>query len=146
MVRKHPFMRIFIVLLFVATAVGACDEEQLQTLSGKWKLAHFYNAETGTSTPSLTPADGNLVLTFSDDGRMGTITRDSLRGPLVGLYEIGPHKRFNVVSVDNPINPEAWNAALFSRISNADFVKISSNTLNISCNQGREILLFVREN
>lgn len=139
-------MKKLIVLACFVLSLSSCDEETL-SLNGKWKLAHHYDAQNGTVDRKLVDEGRSVVLTFSGDGHAGTIHSDSVRGPMLGIYEIGARNRFTFTSLANPLaTDDEWSAALLRSISNADFVKISDNSLNISCNQGREILLFVREN
>lgn len=134
-----------LALLALSLVLVSCDEESL-SLNGKWKLAHYYNTQSGTVDPKLVEEGRSIVLTFSQDSHAGTIHIDSVQGRMLGIYEIGARNRFTFTSLGNPIPTDAWCATLVQSISQADFLKISDNSLNISCNQGREILLFVREN
>lgn len=139
-------MKKLVVLAFLVFSLSCCDEETL-SLNGKWKLAHHYDAQNGTVDRKLVDEGRSIVLTFSGDGHAGTIHSDSVHGPMLGIYEIGARNRFTFTSLASALGPDdEWSAALLNSISKADFVKISDNSLNISCNQGREILLFVREN
>src|SRR5690606_4354749 len=134
-----------VLLALIALSLVSCDEESL-SLNGKWKLAHRYDAQSGTVDRKLVAEGRSSGLTFSGDSHAGTIHSDSLQGPMLGIYEIGARNRFTFTSLANPVPADEWSAALVLSISQADFVKISDNSLNISCNQGREVLLFVREN
>lgn len=138
-------MKIKLLIAFAAVLWASCDEETL-SLNGRWKLAHYYNAQTGTVDGKFVEVERPIVLTFSGDGHAGAIHTDSLGGPMLGIYEIGNRNRFTFTSFGNLFADDEWNAMLLQSISNADFVKISDNSLNISCNQGREVLLFVRDN
>jgi hypothetical protein len=126
--------------------VASCDEETLATLNGKWKLAHYYNDQAATTDANLLSSGGSIVLSFSDDGKVGTIMADSIQGQVMGIYEIGLRNRFSFRTLENDFQGNNWSRALLDRISRADFVKISANTLSISCDEGREVLLFVRDN
>lgn len=134
-----------VVAFFAILLWTSCDEETL-SLNGRWKLAHYYNTQTGAVDGKLVQVERPIVLTFSGDGRAGAIHTDSLGGPMLGIYEIGNRSRFTFTSFGNLYVHDEWSSMLLQSISNADFVKISDNSLNISCNQGREILLFVRDN
>ena len=138
-------MKKIVVLALFAISLTSCDEETL-SLNGKWKLAHHYDAQSGTVDRKLVEEGRSIVLTFSGDSHAGTIHSDSVQGPMLGIYEIGARNRFTFTSLGNNVAADRWSAALLRSISQADFVKISDNSLNISCNQGREVLLFVREN
>lgn len=138
-------MKKTVLLAFFALSLASCDEESVY-LNGRWKLAHHYDAQTGTVDQKLVEEGRSIILTFSDDGRAGTIHTDSVQGPMLGMYEIGARNRFTFTSFGNSFVSDAWSTALLNSISHADFVKLSDNSLNISCNQGREVLLFVREN
>jgi hypothetical protein len=138
-------MKKIVVLIILASLIASCEEETV-SLNGKWKLAHYYNVQTGMADRQFLSEGRSIVLTFSDDGRAGTITSDSVRGPVMGIYEIGPRNSFTFTSLGNTFTADEWNTAILNRISQADFVKISRNSLNITCNEGREVLLFVRDN
>lgn len=138
-------MKIRLLIALAAVLWVSCDEETL-SLNGKWKLAHYYNAQTGAVDGRLVEVERPIVLTFSGDGRAGAIHTDSLGGPMLGVYEIGNRNRFTFTSFGNAFVHDEWSAMLLQSIAHADFVKIADNSLNISCNQGREVLLFVREN
>lgn len=137
---KSKLWIAFAVILWVS-----CDEETL-SLNGRWKLAHYYNTQTGAVDGRLVQVERPIVLTFSGDGRAGAIHTDSLGGPMLGIYEIGNRNRFTFTSFGGHFSRDEWSTMLLQSINNADFVKISDNSLNISCNQGREVLLFVRDN
>lgn len=138
---KSKLLIAFVVVLLWAS----CDEETL-SLNGRWKLAHYYNAQTGVVDGKLIQVEHPIVLTFSGDGRAGAIHTDSIGGPMLGIYEIGNRNRFTFTSFGNLYVHDEWNTMLLQSIANADFVKISDHSLNISCDQGREVLLFVRDN
>ena len=139
-------MKKLVVLALLVLSLSSCDEETL-SLNGKWKLAHHYDAQNGTVDRRLVEAGRSIVLTFSGDGHAGTIHSDSLQGQMLGIYEIGARNRFTFTALGSSFaTTDEWSSTLLRSISQADFVKISDNSLNISCNQGREILLFVREN
>lgn len=138
-------MRSTLLIAFAILVWASCDEETL-SLNGRWKLAHYYNAQTGTVDGRMVQVERPIVLTFSGDGRAGTIHTDSIGGPMLGIYEIGNRSRFTFTSLGSPYSRDEWSTMLLQSIANADFVKISDNSLNISCNQGREVLLFVRDN
>jgi len=134
-----------LLIAFAIVLWASCDEETL-SLNGRWKIAHYYNTQTGAVDGKLMQVQHPIVLTFSGDGRAGAIHTDSLGGPMLGIYEIGARNRFTFTSFGNLYAHDEWSTMLLQSISNADFVKISDNSLNISCNQGREVLLFVRDN
>lgn len=138
-------MKKIVLLALFAVSLPSCDEETLY-LNGKWKLAHHYDAQTGAVDRILIEEGRSIVLTFSGDGRAGTIHTDSIQGPMLGIYEIGARNQFTFTYIPSTLVTDEWSTTLLHSISQADFVKISDNSLNISCNQGREVLLFVREN
>lgn len=152
--KKHYFYRLpeeitamvkTVMVALLTLSLVSCDEESL-SLNGKWKLAHYYDTQSGTVDRTLVEEGRSIVLTFSQDSHAGTIHSDSVSGRMLGIYEIGARNRFTFTSLGNAVPADAWSAALLLSISQADFVKISDNSLNISCNKGREVLLFVREN
>lgn len=134
---------LFVVVL--AVALFSCDEDDFKSLNGRWKLAHFYNAESGTVDKMAFNGQGTIVLTFSDDGKTGTISRDNPSQPVIGIYELGQHNRITFTPLDLMENEE-WRKDILIRFATADLVKVAENTLSISCNRGKEVLLFVREN
>jgi len=138
-------MRLFIVVLSIL--IISCDEEDFKSLNGRWKLAHFYDVETGTADQSIFPNKQSIVLTFSDDGRAGTISGDDQDAvnSIIGMYELGQHNRITFTPFD-VLAKEEWNKKILMRFATADFVKISDSTLSITCNRGKEVFLFVREN
>jgi len=138
-------MRLFIVVLSIL--IISCDEEDFKSLNGRWKLAHFYDVESGTVDQSIFPNKQSIVLTFSDDGRAGTISgndQDAVNS-IIGMYELGQHNRITFTPFD-VLAKEEWNKKLLMRFATADLVKISDSTLSITCNKGKEVFLFVREN
>ena len=93
---KSKLLIAFVVVLLWAS----CDEETL-SLNGRWKLAHYYNAQTGVVDGKLIQVEHPIVLTFSGDGRAGAIHTDSIGGPMLGIYEIGNRHRFTFTSFGN---------------------------------------------
>lgn len=138
-------IKVFAAFGFILI-IASCDEEALATLSGKWRLAHYFTVQPGAQGNAALSPGGSIVLTFSDDGRTGTIAEDTAMGQIMGIYEIGPRNRFSFTSFPENLSSNEWSSAVLSRISRADFVKISESTLSISCDEGREVLLFVRDN
>ncbi len=122
----------------------SCDEDDLKSLNGRWKLAHFYNTESGTVDKTPFSGQNSIVLTFSDDGRSGTISGDNPANPVIGAYELGQHNRITFTPFDILARDE-WSKNVLVRFATADLVKVSENTLSISCNRGKEVLLFVKE-
>jgi hypothetical protein len=61
------------------------------------------------------------------------------------MYELGQHNRITFTPFDI-MAKEEWNKDILMRFATADFVKISDSTLNISCNKGKDVFLFIREN
>lgn len=136
--------RIPVLLVLVVVFLASCDEKEIRTLNGKWKLVHHYNVETG-SVEWVPVTEKSFVFTFSDDGKLGTISGDSLSNDIIGMYELGPHHKISVTPLT--VGKAAPRGdTVIDRITSAHYVKVSPNTLNISCNQGRDVLLFVREN
>jgi hypothetical protein len=133
-----------LVVVLIAWLVLGCDEEDFKSLNGRWKLAHFYNTETGT--PERTPFTGNnsIILTFSDDGRSGTVSGTDLANSIIGMYELGQHNRITFTPFD-VLAREEWSKNILIRFATADFAKVSDKTLSITCNGGKEVLLFVKE-
>jgi len=136
-------MRLLIVGL-LSVALLSCDEEDFKSLNGRWKLAHFYNAESGTVDKSPFVDNSSIVLTFSDDGRSGTISSANSSNPIIGIYELGQHNRITFTPFDI-LAREEWSKNVLIRFATADLVKVSENTLSISCNRGKEVLLFVKD-
>jgi hypothetical protein len=138
---------MWLFIVGVSVLIISCDDEDFKSLNGRWKLAHFYNVESGTVDQSIFLNKQSIILTFSDDGRAGTISRDSedAVNSINGMYELGQHNRITFTPIDI-LAKEAWNKDVLMRFATADFVKISDNTLNITCNKGKDVFLFVREN
>ncbi|HEX5171532.1 MAG TPA: hypothetical protein VFW11_20280 [Cyclobacteriaceae bacterium] len=133
--------RLFLILL--SLLVLACNEDDFKSLNGRWKLAHFYNLETGISDKSSF-AGNSIILTFSDDGRSGTISGNDITNPVIGVYELGQHSRITFTPFDILARDE-WSKNILIQFATADFVKVSDNTLSITCNRGKEVLLFVKD-
>lgn len=144
-VESSFMMRLFIVVLSIF--LFSCDEEDFKTLNGRWKLAHFYNVESGTVDQSTFLNKQSIILTFSDDGRAGTISGEGEEptSDILGMYELGQHNRIIFTPFD-VLAREEWSKNLLIRFATADFVKISDSTLSITCNSGKDVFLFVREN
>ena len=140
---KSGFMKLLMVFV-LSIFLLSCDEDDLKSLNGRWKLAHFYNTESGTVDKTPFIGHNSIVLTFSDDGKTGTISGDTSANPIIGIYELGQHNRITFTPFDI-LAREEWSKNVLIRFATADLVKVSENTLSISCNQGKEVLLFVKE-
>ena len=135
-------MKRLIVVLF-CFLLFSCDEDDFKSLNGRWRLAHFYNTETGNSDNTLVGSN-SIILTFSDDGRSGTISGEDVSNPVIGIYELGQHSRITFTPFD-VLAQEEWRKNILLRFATADFVKVSENTLSITCNRGKEVFLFVKD-
>jgi hypothetical protein len=135
----------YLAAIALTLLLFSCDEDDFKSLNGRWKLAHFYNTESGTVDKTAFVGHGTIILTFSDDGKAGTISGDNPSNPIIGIYELGQHNRITFTPMDLMASEE-WKKDILLRFATADLVKVSDNTLSISCNRGTEVLLFVREN
>ena len=136
-------MKRLIVVLFCFFLLS-CDEDDFKSLNGRWRLAHFYNTETGNSDKATLVGGNSIILTFSDDGRSGTISGEDVSNPIIGIYELGQHSRITFTPFD-VLAQEEWRKNILLRFATADFVKVSENTLSITCNRGKEVFLFVKD-
>src|SRR5690606_37298239 len=119
-----------LLIAFAIVLWASCDEETL-SLNGRWKLAHYYNTQTGAVDGKLMQVQHPIVLTFSGDGRAGAIHTDSLGGPMLGIYEIGARNRFTSPSFGNLYAHAEWSTTPLHSISNADVVKRPDTPLTI---------------
>jgi hypothetical protein len=133
-----------LVVVLIACFVLGCDEEDFKSLNGRWKLAHFYNTETGTSEKTPFIGNNSIILTFSDDGRSGTVSGTDMENSIIGMYELGQHNRITFTPFD-VLAREEWSKNILIRFATADVAKVSDKTLSITCNGGKEVLLFVKE-
>lgn len=133
-----------LIVVLICLVLLSCDEDDFKSLNGRWRLAHFYNTETGNSEKTALVGSNAVILTFSDDGRSGTISGGDISNSVIGIYELGQHSRITFTPFD-VLAQEEWRKNILLRFATADFVKVSENTLSITCNRGKEVFLFVKD-
>ena len=139
-------MKSVFTALILAMLLVSCDEDEVNTLSGEWKLTHTYNLQTNKIEAEPAGAGMPVILNFSDDGKSGNIKGHTTINPVQAQYQLGPKKQIAILSLSGSEFTESiWGEVIWSRMPNANRYKVADNVLYIYCHKNQEVLLFSKQ-
>jgi len=86
------------------------------------------------------------VLTFTDDGKAGTIEGHTVTNAVFGSYELGPHRTVKILSFGGTkVGEPQWGARVWTGLNTATSYKNAQQTMSIFFNEDNEVFLFTRK-
>ena len=134
-----------IAFLFLIILASSCEEDSaVNSLSGQWRLVHYYNLETSLTTSAPADLAKSITLNFSDDGLKGTFVGHTLSNPVSGHYEITKPGKILISTEQKVMDENDLDKIVLQGLSYANAYKVSNYSLNLYFNQSKEVLIFVR--
>jgi hypothetical protein len=116
----------------------------VSSLSGQWRLVHYYNIQTAETTSAPVDVAKSITLNFSDDGLKGTFVGHTLSNPISGRYELTKPGKILMSTEEKPTEDSDLGKIVLRGISYANAYKVSYYSLNLYFHEGKEVLIFVR--
>lgn len=138
-------MRKF-AFLFLVVLLASCGEDpSINSLSGQWRLVHYYNLQTAKTTSAPLDLAKSITLNFSDDGLKGSFIGHTLESPISGKYELTkPGRIWMTPVVEIPSEQNDLAKIMVQGLGQVSTYKVSNYSLNLYFHEGKEVLIFVR--
>ena len=115
----------------------------MPTLSGTWKLEAYQNLFTGIPENKPADADKDVIFTFKDNEKTGTIAGNTFVNTVEGNYELLEYCRIRVKSFGGTkVGEPAWSGRAWLVSGTEYHYERKENRLTIHRNQGMEAMIF----
>lgn len=142
---------VLIIPFFLSLSASRCEKEccdvppcsDTPTLTGTWKLEAYQNLSTGIPETKPADADKDVIFTFKDNEKNGTIAGNTFVNTVQGNYELLEYCRIRVTSFGGTkVGEPAWSGRAWL-ISDTEYhYERKENRLTIHRNQGMEAMIF----
>lgn len=113
------------------------------TLTGSWKLEAYQNVSTGVLENKPAEVDKDVIFTFKDNEKTGTIAGNTFVNTIGGSYELLEYCRIRVTAFGgSKVGEPAWSEKAWLVSGTEYHYTKSEGQLKIHRNQGTETMIF----
>jgi hypothetical protein len=147
--------KIILVLIFpfmLTLSASTCERtecclppqcSETPTLTGTWKLEAYQSLSTGILESKPADADKDVIFTFKDDEKMGTIVGKTFVNTIQGSYELSENCRIKVTTFGgSKVGEPAWSKKAWLISEQEYHYEKNEDQLKIHRNPDMETMIF----
>ncbi|MEO0474335.1 MAG: hypothetical protein AAF206_32300 [Bacteroidota bacterium] len=138
--------RKLFLLPTLAFILASCSvPDPFHTLEGHWTLDHYEYLTEQFVYPKPDHVDGEVSVTFSDNGRRGDFVGHTIMNPFQGKYQIASNGKMEVSEIAGNLQRDPdWADQFWDALADADSYQIRGDFLDIFYEGGLRKMVFVR--
>ena len=138
--------RLTFLGLYLFLSLSCSKDYNLNTLSGNWKLISYEVIQTGTIDYEPQNISRSIIIEFSDNGKIGSLSGHTVTNTVSGEYEL---KEKNMIKVlrfgGTKVGEPEWGSKFWDAMHNASSYDRTSEKMHIYVNSDTEKMTFNKE-
>ena len=138
--------RLTFLGLYLFLSLSCSKDYNLNTLSGNWKLISYEVIQTGTIDNEPQNISRSIIIEFSDNGKIGSLSGHTVTNTVSGEYELKEKNMIEVLSFGGTkVGEPEWGSKFWDAMHNASSYDRTSEKMHIYFNSDTEKMTFNKE-
>ena len=138
--------RLSFLGLYLFLSLSCSKDYNLNTLSGNWKLISYEVIQSGTIDYEPQNISRSIIIEFSDNGIIGTLSGHTVTNTVSGEYELKEKNIIEVLSFGGTkVGEPEWGSKFWDAMHNASSYDRTTEIMHIYFNRDTEKMTFNKE-